>query len=411
MISGASANVLDYGADSTGVLDSSSAFTAALDAVIAAGGGSIWIPYGTYKVNLDWSSQVIAQDYSGITIYGNNSLLLGVTGATALLTIDRGGTGDNWLGSRLAFNDLEFRTESNVCSGGTPVIPFAVKFIRSSANFYGCTFSGGSRASFYGVNYQYGKFIDCNFQCASVTPTIYPSAGCWIQSSYSSTVADQMTFDRCVFQSNQNGLYIQGCQQLRVLNSRVQGMFSDGTAGITVLNYTDGGGSEDILISSVHFEVNAVRDVYMPNQTSRTLIQQCVFSNPIGYVPTFVATVEQISTCMTYIANDFRTASGPTLTMSGDNAILTYIGNDKDPYSLITSGSNPRAIIQNATGAIDFQYSQLTPSGYWGSPGLRFATPVTGGTYLWVSATGVLRIKSGSAPTSDGDGVAVGSQT
>lgn len=36
--------------------------------------------------------------------------------------------------------------------------------------------------------------------------------------------------------------------------------------------------------------------------------------------------------------------------------------------------------------------------------------PIMGGYHLWVSATGVLRIKS-SQPTSDVDGVAVGSQT
>lgn len=51
MIDGASANVLDYGADSSGVSDSRAAFQAALDAVLAAGRGTVFVPSGTYLIN------------------------------------------------------------------------------------------------------------------------------------------------------------------------------------------------------------------------------------------------------------------------------------------------------------------------------------------------------------------------
>ena len=47
MIQGESANVLDYGADSSGVSDS----TAAIQAAINAGKGSVFIPAGTYAIN------------------------------------------------------------------------------------------------------------------------------------------------------------------------------------------------------------------------------------------------------------------------------------------------------------------------------------------------------------------------
>jgi hypothetical protein len=46
MIEGATANVLDFGADSTGVADS----TAAIQAAIDSGAGSVYVPAGTYKV-------------------------------------------------------------------------------------------------------------------------------------------------------------------------------------------------------------------------------------------------------------------------------------------------------------------------------------------------------------------------
>jgi len=409
MINGAAVSVGDYipAGTVTSTTDCSSYFTNALNALIAQGGGSFWIPFGTYKVNLDWSSQVIAGGYARITFMGNNSTLIGVTGATAVLTINRGGSGDNYIYSNFEFRNITFQTELNVCSGTTPVISYAVQILRSSADFYTCLFEGGSIASYYGLNSQYAKFIDCQFSCG----TIY---GCFIQSRYTGeTVADQMTFDRCVFSSSQNGLFIQGCQQLRVMNSRVQQCFAGTGAlgGIVIENYLDGAGSEEILLLSIHFEANAVRDIYLPSATSRTLIQSCLFSNQIGYITGFLANVDQTSTNCSYINNDFRTSSGPKIALTGNSPTLTYIGNDKNPYSLDTSGaSNPQAILQK-TGSIDFQYTQLNIAGYYGAPGLYFANPVSGGTWLWVSTSGVLRIKSGSSPTSDGDGVAVGSQS
>lgn len=43
-------NVLDYGADPTGAADSYAAFAAAITALNAAGGGTLWMPEGTYKL-------------------------------------------------------------------------------------------------------------------------------------------------------------------------------------------------------------------------------------------------------------------------------------------------------------------------------------------------------------------------
>ena len=406
MIDGAAVNVQDFDADPTGVLDSSAAFNEAIDAVITKGGGALWIPYGTYKVDLDWSARVVAGGYSKIIIYGNNSILFGVTGATSVFKIDRGGSGDNYLFSGLEFRNVRFTTDLNACSGGTPVINHAVYFSRSSADFYNCVFSGGSRSAFYGYNYQYGKFVDCQFNCASITPTTYPSAGCWIQSRYTETIADQMIFDRCVFDSSQNGLYIEGCQTLRVLNTRFQQHFSGGEGALVIKDYLNGSGSENILILACHFEVNQKRDIYFPSQTSRTTVQRCIFANQVGYIPSFVATAEQTSTHMTYLDNDFRTGSGPTLVLSGDNGVLNYLGNDKDPYSFTPTGSNPQTIIQNSSSNnLDFTFSTLEISAFWGKPGL-----LMGNNYLWVDATGVLRIKVG-VPTSDTDGTVVGTQT
>jgi hypothetical protein len=69
MIQGAPANVLDYGADATGVADSSAAFTAAL-----ATGRPVYAPKGTYKLNIviSTNSKTIYGDGIGVTILSPN---------------------------------------------------------------------------------------------------------------------------------------------------------------------------------------------------------------------------------------------------------------------------------------------------------------------------------------------------
>lgn len=59
MIEGAVVNVLDYGADKTGSTNSQSAIQSAVDAINTAGGGTVYLPNGTYKIE------------SPITIYSN----------------------------------------------------------------------------------------------------------------------------------------------------------------------------------------------------------------------------------------------------------------------------------------------------------------------------------------------------
>ena len=49
-MSGLYANVVDYGADATGANDSTSAIQSAINAVQNAGGGTVYLPAGTYKV-------------------------------------------------------------------------------------------------------------------------------------------------------------------------------------------------------------------------------------------------------------------------------------------------------------------------------------------------------------------------
>lgn len=74
MIQGAAYNVLDYGADPTGVASSVAAFNAAV-----ANGGTVYVPSGTYKLN---GKVTIDQDGTTLWLAANVTLLLSGVPAT-----------------------------------------------------------------------------------------------------------------------------------------------------------------------------------------------------------------------------------------------------------------------------------------------------------------------------------------
>ncbi|MBQ6568766.1 MAG: discoidin domain-containing protein, partial [Clostridia bacterium] len=67
-MSGLVANVLDYGADGTGANDSTSAIQSAINAVQNAGGGTVYLPAGTYKVKPTSSTGAAALKITGSNI-------------------------------------------------------------------------------------------------------------------------------------------------------------------------------------------------------------------------------------------------------------------------------------------------------------------------------------------------------
>jgi len=68
-ITGAPFNVLDYGADATGLTDSTTAIQAAITAANAAGGGEVFFPKGTYKAGT--TTNIILQ--SKVTLNGEGA--------------------------------------------------------------------------------------------------------------------------------------------------------------------------------------------------------------------------------------------------------------------------------------------------------------------------------------------------
>jgi hypothetical protein len=68
MISGAFANVLDYGAKGDNATNDTAAIQSAINAVFAAGGGTVYFPSGTYLVtglSLNWGSSAVSVNFVG----------------------------------------------------------------------------------------------------------------------------------------------------------------------------------------------------------------------------------------------------------------------------------------------------------------------------------------------------------
>lgn len=77
MVSGAPFNVLDYGADPSGLADSSPAIQAAINAAGTSGGGTVYFPSGDYKL-----LSAVTVGYERVTLLGNNDAVLVISSLT-----------------------------------------------------------------------------------------------------------------------------------------------------------------------------------------------------------------------------------------------------------------------------------------------------------------------------------------
>jgi hypothetical protein len=110
MINGASVNVLDLGADATGVTASDTAFASAWSAIKNTG-GTIFIPIGTYLLNSTW---VLDQQQKSCHIIGYGaSIINGVSVTGYAINITGGG---NY--GQTVIEGLKINHTSNVTASG-----------------------------------------------------------------------------------------------------------------------------------------------------------------------------------------------------------------------------------------------------------------------------------------------------
>jgi hypothetical protein len=86
-------DVTTYGAIGDGVTDDSSAIQAAIDAVVAAGGGTLYFPHGTYFLNTGLLLTLAADGGINVRLQGGAGTFLKTTSAIDILTISNTNVG------------------------------------------------------------------------------------------------------------------------------------------------------------------------------------------------------------------------------------------------------------------------------------------------------------------------------
>jgi hypothetical protein len=249
MISGASVNVLDYGADPTGVADSLAAF----DAAVAAG-DQIVIPVGTYKLTGKWSISKNKR-VSGIGDAGTGNSArpkLVPTSAVTGAAIELEGT-YNWL-ENIYVDGTATTGVIGLRIGNVPLANLCFVNAVECDNFTGSGGKGLQLINTVGTYLTNCRFngnqenVDVGTLSTGGTPTTTVFNQCWFRSALGTGVVVrtnfQMTFNDCLWENNaQSGLAIDASGGIVCVGITVNGGWCEG-------NWTSAGTPS----SEAHFE-------------------------------------------------------------------------------------------------------------------------------------------------------------
>ena len=143
MINGATVNVLDFGADSLGVADSSSAVNAAVAYAQTLGGGDIFFPSGKYLFN---SSIVSSASINGVRFMGQGGGRLVVGDRTATTLVQNfTGTLFNVNSWDMEWHNLSFQQNGALGAGSTYIFINPNSGFAMNAKIDSCSFYGGGQ--------------------------------------------------------------------------------------------------------------------------------------------------------------------------------------------------------------------------------------------------------------------------
>lgn len=248
MISGARVNVLDFGADPTGVADSTSAFNSAIEHLADSGngGGDVYVPRGTYNVG-------------DLKIARRNIMLIGDGTSYGYETTHRGGTIiRNTIGAtyviELGRNNSLPSTNNRAHNSGFKNIRFTAN---STASEYGVIINEGvtliDECMFYGFEYgcavigpgNSNRFINSAFVGNTKVGFCMLNAGeshCFPNYTPTVTVnSTTLSLDGCNFRQNTFGIVIRDGDGVAFRNGVVEsntqaGLYIHKPTGVTVSN-------------------------------------------------------------------------------------------------------------------------------------------------------------------------------
>lgn len=440
-------SVIDFGAVGDGVTDDTAAFNAAI-ASLPLYGGTVFIPSGNYRVNL-----IITK--SGVRLLGeDNSPHRGATTMRGLRPFN------------LALPVITIGNDTGYVEHVTLDTISIVDDSNSGAQV-GLRLAGGAYA-FYAVNLtiagfkQYCLHIQGGtaYPCAYVYVTNFsfsngqsgPSGSAVIYMRYGNNFTSAMFFsngrlnngfsssDRLLINDSCEPFFANTWFEASGTRRGIQILKSDVAAPNPSIkganSAVDSSSSSDILVEigwsssllwSLHIKGSLTVDGVLENNAAATsqrtgasiyaleLSSGTIVANRI-YFPNPETSLDESaligafgptnSRSMALYANRFQfksLASDGVRVLSPDSAPTTA------GIDLLELNTNRQAFVRNVSGELRLVpasgYAVNAGDGAWNGNPLRL-----GAYYLWVDATGDLRIKNG-APTSDTDGTVVGTQT
>jgi hypothetical protein len=387
MITGAYVNVLDLGADASGISDSHSAFAAAWDAVKLTG-GVIYIPPGNYLLNSQWVCEI--SSYKNIKITGFGATLF----AGPLVTGHAIKIANSFNQTILDIEGLNFNHIDNTTVGGC--------FLLSGAH---CVHITSCNVEFFDTKAGYSFAL---LESSVPGDGAYHCFWCSIEKCNTRTRSGDSPADYgIILDGAANATKIKE-NQFSALNTAIY-IKTDGLVA------SDYGLANGVIISENDFEDISNVAVSIQGQAGYLGITGLrVLSNRIEACPTFVSFVTNNgSPCLTH-------ATPPVLMANyGAGDTVTWLFNPTNYTFTVFESINPgySPIIQNKfiqNGGLQLVFGNeygLNFVNDSGNSAFDVAYYTMGAYRYWTNAgDGKFYVKAG-VPTSGTDGQVVGTQT
>jgi len=379
-------SVLDFGADSTGISDSYSAFAAAWTKIKTTG-GTILIPPGTYLLNTAWTCDIDSTAPHNYLILGYGATIKSGAAVTSW-AVNISGAYNNF---GLTIQGLQFDQRDNTTVSGAirglntnnlRINNCSVEVNNNKAGYACIELTSATLGAGLGCLW---TLIDaCAIRQRTGNPATYAPIGINIVGQSNATKIVNNSFTALT-----NAIYFN--------RDSVNG---DTVNGVRIINNDFEGVTNCLLINT---------------------------ASPATYTPTgcFLAfnRVESVTTFIKWSGAAVLEQAAPLVSQSNyltTGSVTNYIVNPNSQYTAVLENSfyqpstaniygsqNSFTILTEGVGS-NFQISNYSGNSSWNGAHLVFGN--SSGYHLWVDNSGRLRIKSG-APTSTTDGTVVGTQS
>jgi hypothetical protein len=413
------------------VLDYNNSLSAALAAACAAGGGEVVLPEGSYTLTTQHKitrGNVILRGQGAGSVLAFSSAL----GANAGIYVEDDSAGDA---------DIEYVTIRDLCITLAHADSIGIQFDRAVKPLMLNVVIQGTNTAQTGVimdgeGDQTGTWggglhvLACRFMYLKYGVKVQNGAGTcnftdsWFSGAYPDPIADSIgisfadvnagtnTVIGCDIESFAQAIYDAGLYN-RIIGNR----FEFNTANIVHVASTSGfyiaGNFYDSLSNTI---TRPYYGIQLDPQYPPVVGQYLAEAADVKFI------LKGIETAKSTRFEAHINSATPALIMSGQDTGSTNIFGEvtAGPEANVGSGGWRLKIGTVAAVPIDFYLGSLVAGGFdtsynfavrpAGNGGFDNGHLIVGNYHLWVDSTGDLRIKS-SAPTSDGDGAVVGSQS